>query len=151
MKNNGIYKNEGGKTKLKTKTFLRSGQKLSTVQKVLNGEIKTHVVGQSVLDEAKMHLINKGFSIDTILQKYIDIVNKDKVTYRGSDVVAVLDRLSNILGLEVKPAEQTTEDLTRRLQNAPIQDIQVYLVKITEDANRYIEGLKDIEEADIIG
>ena len=138
--------NHMSNSELATKTFLKNGHGKKSVQKVIEGKTKPVQVGQNVLEEAKMLLLQKGFTIDSILNKYIEIVKKKDVTFRGSDVVSVLDRLSAIQGLEIKTADQSNDNVSRRLQNAPINDIKVFMIQISKDTERYIKALENVEE-----
>jgi hypothetical protein len=140
--------NENKPNMITSKSMLEGGQ-VGQVKKVLTGQKSR--AGIDVLEHAKMLLVEKGLDVPDLLDKYKKIVETPDVKYRGGDVVKVLELLGRIHGLEQKTAETQADEFVQALQKASIKDIQITLVQITETSKRYLEGLENVQEADIIG
>ena len=139
---------------LTSKSMLASNtsQQVKLVSKIIEGKKTTGEINRSVLEQAKMLLIQKGFTIDKILDDYIHVLaQKEQMKFKGSDYLTVLERLSEIHGLKTKNEEKTEDSFVKSIQNAPINDIKVMFVQITTSAKQYMEELEKIEDAEIIG
>ena len=101
-------------------------------------------VASSIKEEVRLKLIDKGLTIDSILDKYKEVVDKPDVKFKGSDVLTVLERLENLHGLNTKSSKEegSHDNISLMLQSKTIDEIKTFVMTISGKAEEYLKRLE---------
>lgn len=103
-------------------------------------------VSNAIKEEVKLKLLDKGLTIDKIIDKYKEVVELSNVKYKGSDVLNVLKRLEELHGLITTSGNignSGNDNITMMFQNKSIDEIKTFVMSISGKTEEYIKRLED--------
>lgn len=136
------------------KSFIESNgsNKNNAIKKVgsiLSGDnTSLENTSQDIKNEVKRILLEKGYSIEKIIDIYDQILVKGsiaegRVGFRGGDVLKVLDKFEKFHGLEEeKKDDQETIKIRGMLQSKSTEEVTTFLFDITAKTKEYLEKIK---------
>ena len=127
------------------KSLLNTRRKkdIDKVAEVLDGGSSAR---EDVRLEARRLAIEKGLTVESVVDKYKDIINTPDVKYKGSDVLKAIERIEKIHGLNDEESfHKSADKLAVMLQDRDISEIQVMFLQITKTTERYLKVLQGDE------
>lgn len=136
------------------KSFIESNgsNKNNAIKKVgsiLSGDSTSlENTSQDIKNEVKRILLEKGYSIEKIIDIYDQILVKGsiaegRVGFKGGDVLKVLDKFEKFHGLEEeKKDDQETIKIRGMLQSKSTEEVTTFLFDITAKTKEYLEKIK---------
>ena len=112
-----------------------------SMEKALEGIKSIDMLKEDQVKEVKRLLVEKGLTIDMILDRYKDIAETNPKSVLASDVLKVLERLERLHGLQDKSDDQL--QIRALIQNKSASEITTTLIEITGKTQEYIKKLTE--------
>ena len=107
-----------------------------------------------VLQEIKLLLIDKGLTVEYIIEKYKEILDQGFSKPKAGEILKALERLEKLHGIEEKRAEKIPGVLADAIERGQVTTFIIGITKKTQEYLRRLEGREampsKVEEGQVV-